>query len=194
MAINAQAPTPAVQVIAIQCKVTTTVKKDWNCCQLEAYCAKVDEIDQQVKERVLQEKDDEYAYFRRRGNSAAANFRTQWNRIAATGFFATQDQDAVRTRFYAECAYQEAVNNNYCMTAEMGSPDHIQEIQACGSATNVLNLRWLNPSVNTSSQKVTGSVWKEYDSSKEQTVSADCCPHTATFCAPPKTSSSAVLP
>lgn len=194
MATNVQGPTPGVEVIAIDCKVNSTVKKDWNCCQLEAYCAKIDEVDDQVRRKTFDERPENYEELREDGNDAATGFRTAWNRAAANGTIAAQDQGAVKKMFYADCAYDEAKNNNFRMTSAMGEPDHVHEIQAGGNATNVRNLRWLNPSVNKSVASVTTTVSSSYDTSKNQSVSANCCPAEATHCAPPKTSSSPVVP
>lgn len=194
MATNLQAPTPGVEDIPIDCKVNSTVKNNWNCCQLQVYCAKIDEVDDQVRRKTFDDRPEDYDELRDDGNGAARNFRTAWNRAAANGTIASQDQDAVKKMFYADCAYDEARGNSFQMTSAMGEPDHVHEIQAGGNATNVRNLRWLNPSVNKSVKSVTGTVAGSYDRSKSQSVSANCCPAEATHCAPPKTSSSPVLP
>ena len=194
MATNAQAPTPGIEPIVIDCKVNTTVKKDWNCCQLAVYCAKIDEVDDQVRRKKFDERPENYDRLRTAGNGAANDFRRDWNRAAAAGVFAQHDQDAVKKMFYADCAYEEARANNFHMTSAMGEPDHVHEIQAGGNATNVRNLRWLNPSANKSVQSVTGTVAGQYDTSKSQSVEANCCPAEATHCAPPKTPSSPVVP
>jgi hypothetical protein len=194
MALNVQAPTPATQTIEIDCKVNSTVKKNWNCCQLQQYCGKVDEVDDQVRRKSFGDSPENYAEVRDDGNAAAATFRAGWNRAARNGTIAGQDQEAVKKMFYADCAYERARANNFVMTGEMGEPDHIHEIQAGGSATNLANLRWLDPSANKSVQSVTGTVAQEYDPSKNQCVQANCCPAEATHCAPPKTPDSNVVP
>lgn len=194
MADNLQGPTPGVEVIEIDCKVNSTVKKDWNCCQLQQYCAKIDEVDDQVQRKTFDDRPPNYEDLREDGNGAAANYRAAWNRAAAKNVFAGHDEEAIKTHFYADCAHKKAKDNNYHMTAEMGEPDHVHEIQAGGSATNVRNLRWLDPSVNKSVQSVSTTVGKSYDPFKKQSVSANCCPAEQTHCAPPKNSDSKVVP
>lgn len=194
MATNAQGPTPGVETIEIDCKVNTSVKKDWNCCQLAAYCGKVDEVDDQVRRKSLDSRPENYDDLRDQGNDAARDFRAGWNRAAGLGVIQAQDQEVVRKMFYADCAYEQALANDFQMTSAMGEPDHIHEIQGGGHPTNLLNLRWLDPSANKSVQGVTKTVSASYDPSKDQCVSANCCPAEATHCAPPKTSSSPVVP
>ncbi|MFT3717335.1 hypothetical protein [Pseudorhodoferax sp.] len=193
MATNAQGPTPGTEVIVVECNVNSTKKKDWDCCQLEQYCAKIDEVDDQVQRKTFEERPDNYDERRDEGNDAAKKYRRCWNQAAAAGVFAAHDEEAIKKQYYADCAHAKAKSNNYTMTAEMGEPDHIHEIQAGGDPTNVRNLRWLDPSVNKSVQNITATVGKSYDASKKQSVSADCCPAEATYCAPPKTSDSKII-
>lgn len=184
----------ASEVIVIECNVNSTAKSSWSCCQLQQYCAKIEEVDEQVQRKTFDPEPDNYDQMRRVGNSATVWYRRLWNQAAASGILAAADQNAVRKQFYADCQYEEARANNFHMTAQMGSPDHIQEIQAAGSPANVRNLRWLNGSVNTSVKSVTSTVAKSYDSAKSQSVAADCCPAEATYCGPPKTPASPVIP
>lgn len=194
MATNMQTGTPGEEVIDIDCKVNSTEKANWNCCQLQQYCAKIDEVSDQVQRKTFDPEPEYYSDMRRQGNSATKWYRRLWNQAAASGVIQAADQDAVRKQFYADCQYEQARANNFHMTAAMGSPDHVQEIQAAGSATNVRNLRWLNGSVNTSVKSVTGTVGRSYDPFKKQKVTANCCPAERTHCAPPKTSASPVVP
>jgi len=194
MSTEGQGPTPGTEQITIDCNVQGTAKKDWNCCHLLQYCAKIDEVDDQVRRKSFEEKPEDYAYRRRKGNAAAKAFKRGWNRAARAGTIAAADQEAVKKMFYHDCAYEQAKANDFEIGSEF-EPDHVQEIQAGGSAGNITmqNLRWLADTTNGSVQSVTGTVAKSYDPSKSQSVKANCCPAENTFCKG-KTPSQSVLP
>ena len=192
MSIEGQAPTPAEEPIEIECNVETSAKKNWSCCDLLQYCAKCDELDDQVRRKNFGERPENYDDVRADGNDAAATYRAGWNAAAANGTIAAADQGAVQNMFYHECAYQQAQANDFEIGPEM-QPDHVVEIQAGGSATNLGNLKWLSTSVNRSVQSVSGKIGREYDSSKDQTVEVDCCPAEQGYCNG-KTPSQPVLP
>lgn len=169
--------------IVIECKVENSVKKNWDCCQLSQYCAKIEEVDDQVRRKKFEKPTENYEDLRDAGNDAAKNFRDGWNKAAREGVIASFPKEARTPFFFDDCAHDKAESNGFEIEAGDMSPDHVHEIQSGGSATNYSNLRWLDGSVNKSVQSATGTAAKKYDEKKSQCVSADCCPAESTFCA-----------
>jgi hypothetical protein len=167
MAKTAQKPTSGDEPPNIECKVETSAKAGWDCCQLKQFCAKVTELNNLAKESKLKDirGTQKYADNRRLGDIAAADFRKQWNSNPR------RKQNPTKSKFYHDCAVKKG------KIGPEFEPDHVHEIQRGGPPSDFANLRWLDESVNTSIQGHVAGL--PYNPSY---VKADCCPAGASYC------------
>lgn len=165
MAFNVQSPTAGGLPANIECRVAKTEKKDWNCCQLKQYCAKVHELDTLARDPTVHVHDitgtQKYDIARAEGDQGAKDFRKDWNNDP------NKTQNPTKNKFYHECAVKSGQ-----IGPEMQA-DHVHEIQRGGhpTGTNYSNLKWLDSSVN-------GSIGSSLEQLPHNPtyVKADCCP------------------
>jgi len=195
MAIVAQKPTGA-GVQYIECDVEGSAKAGWNCCQLEQFCNKLMELNEQAGEGDLGSVRGQPNYddLRGEGNDAAEEYRDVWNQLADDGTLNAIDDQAphlMRDKFFADCAYEQSratvrpppapQDTNFHVGPEM-QPDHEHELQFGGDTAmgDLMNLRWLDTSVNRS----LGSTLRGHDpATYPGGINADCCPADETYCA-----------
>lgn len=158
-----QAPSMVVppDVHPVECKVETSAKKDWDCCQMKQFCAKIDSINKLAKRGKLQTSNLQA----RNAARGEGLFRQKWNEAP----YAWQP---IHHKFYHPCAKDKAAANDYHIGPEF-QPDHVHELQFGGGATDFKNLKWIDTSVNRS----LGSTLAGYDPNTHPGgISADCCP------------------
>ncbi len=151
----------------IKCSVENSAKKDWDCCQLKQFCAKVNELDKIAQEGQLKDirGTDRYDENRLAGDQAAADFREEWNGNPK------KKKDPTKSKFYHECAVKKGKIGDEMQV------DHVHEIQRGGHPSQQSNLKWLDTSVNASIQGHVGSLPKSAGY-----VKADCCPAGKAYC------------
>jgi hypothetical protein len=167
MGPNAQKPTSGTEPPNIKCNVEGSAKKNWNCCQLKQFCAKVNELNKQAKAGELKDirGTKKYETNRVAGNQAAKDFRNDWNSSPR------KKKNPTQSKFYHECAVKKGA-----IGPEM-EVDHVREVQRGGPPSEQANLKWLDESVNTSIQGHVGGL--PYNPSY---VKADCCPASKSYC------------
>jgi hypothetical protein len=158
------------EVQVVKCNVESSAKRDWNCCQMKQFCAKLAAVSEQTRRGSTTrdpaniEKRD-----RRRGEEL---FRTRWNEAPLAW-------QPIQHKFYHPCAARQAAQNGYQIGEEF-QPDHVHEIQLGGAPTDFKNLRWLDTSVNQS----LGATLTSFDPQKTPGgITADCCPADERQCA-----------
>ncbi len=154
----------------VECKVSTSAKADWDCCQMKQFCAKIDAVNAVVK-RGKATRNAAQVQARNR-SQGEGRFRAQWN----AGPYAWQP---IQHKFYHPCAAAKAAQNDYQIGSDF-QPDHVHELQLGGHPTNFKNLKWIDTSVNQS----LGSTLSAFDpAATPGGIEADCCPAEEKNCA-----------
>ncbi len=160
----------AANVLEVECEVDKSAKKDWDCCNLKEFCAKLDAVNDQARRGKLTT--DPTRLQARNASRGEGRFRRQWNEAP----YAWQP---LQHKFYHPCAAKKAAQNDYRIGREF-QPDHVHELQLGGAATNFKNLKWISRSVNAS----LGPTLTRFDPAVHTGgVVADCCPAEETHCA-----------
>jgi len=162
------AVTPEPAVCEIECKIDTSAKQNWDCCDLKQFCAKLDAVNDSAKRG----KNDPSAAQARNAARGERLFRQRWNEAP----YAWQP---IQHKFYHPCAFKRASESDFQMGSDW-QPDHVHEIQLGGAPTDFKNLKWISSSVNSS----LGATLSAYDPQQHPGgVAADCCPAEDTHCA-----------
>jgi hypothetical protein len=161
MAKEQQQPTGGA-VHEIKCELNKGAKPAWGCCDLQQFCAKLDEINKLAAKGRL----DESAAQARNAREGEGRFRREWNQAPWT--HAPHPSRA----FYHDCAYARALANDLQVGNEV-QPDHVHELQLGGPATHQTNFKWISTSVNRSLGPHLSGYHPE---THPGGVSADCCP------------------
>jgi|HubBroStandDraft_1064217.scaffolds.fasta_scaffold20149_4 hypothetical protein len=169
--MNMEPPTPPDPVCDIKCNVNKSAKKDWDCCDLKQYCAKIDSVNELQQRGKLTT--DPSKLESRNASRGEGLFRKKWNEAPLAW-------QPYQHKFYHPCAAKKASENDYQMNSEDWNPDHVHDIQLGGAATNFKNLKWLSQTVNMS----IGPSMSAFDPNVHTGgISADCCPAEETHCA-----------
>lgn len=159
----------ALAVHDLECDVQGSAKAGWNCCQLKQFCAKLDAVNEQTRRG--RATTDPAAIQARNRAQGEGRFRAMWNE----GPYSWQP---IHHKFYHPCAFDQAAQNDFQIGPEF-QPDHVQELQLGGAATDFKNLKWIDTSVNRS----LGATLPTYDpAATPGGIVADCCPAEETFC------------
>jgi hypothetical protein len=153
------------------CDIKNTAKKNWDCCDLKQYCAKLDTLNKQAQKkdpegrRILTR--NQRRRMARNSERGEGRFREEWGERYGPGKSAPP-----KSMFYHECAWEKARKNQFEIGKEMQA-DHVHELQLGGHATHQRNFKWLSSSVNGS----LGSTLSNYQPKLYPGgVSATCCP------------------
>lgn len=168
-------------VCEIECKVTTSAKKNWDCCDLKQFCAKLDSINQ-LSERGKLTTDPAKIQDRNAARGEAL-FRQRWNEAPLAW-------QPIQHKFYHPCAFKKAAETDFQMNGQDWNPDHVHDLQFGGAPTDFKNFKWLSSSVN----KSLGQTLTPYSPDQHPGgVSADCCPAEETHCPPDKSDTASIL-
>ena len=154
------------------CDIKNSGKSKWDCCDLKQFCAKVDKVNKQRKQKdakgrgkLTRDKKRREARNREEGEG---RFRENWKE-KYEGKTKTSKHD--QSKFYHQCAYEKAKKGKFKMKGMQ--VDHVHELQLGGKAIHQGNFKWLSAGPNASM----GAILKQYTPKNYPGgLIVSCCP------------------